>query len=299
MNILLNSSNELRSGWKVGAWLLFFIVLIIANLFAIDMILGAQMTEDQLTALTLQAVLLFFPNVGALIFVARLVDHKPVGTFGVGLKKGWHNDLGGGLLLGFAMLAVLLAGCLAFGDLDTRWTADEAAVSELIATVAVLAVSAANEELMFRGYPLQVLMRGIGAWPAMLFTSVVFGLMHAANPNAAALGTVNTVLAGMMLAVAYMKTRSLWLPFGIHVGWNVGLGVIMGFPLSGIDIASLWSSNGIGPESILGGSYGPEGGLLATFIFGSTALILYGRSWNSGIHPSTAVPRNEAAPPLE
>ena len=74
-----------------------------------------------------------------------------------------------------------------------------------------------------------------------------------------------------------MKKRSLWLPYGIHVGWNVGLGFILGFPLSGVDLASLWTAGTAGSDTILGGTYGPEGGLLATFIFAASALTVQKR----------------------
>jgi hypothetical protein len=77
------------------------------------------------------------------------------------------------------------------------------------------------------------------------------------------------------LSVAYFKTRSLWLPYGIHLGWNLGIGFVFGFPLSGIDIPSLWTTGVAGSDTILGGDYGPEGGLLATFIFATAALIVY------------------------
>jgi hypothetical protein len=64
------------------------------------------------------------------------------------------------------------------------------------------------------------------------------------------------------------------MPYAIHVGWNVGLGYVFGFPLSGIDLASLWTTGIAGSETILGGGYGPEGGLLATFVFGAAAVIV-------------------------
>jgi hypothetical protein len=124
----------------------------------------------------------------------------------------------------------------------------------------------------------------MGKWPAVMTMSVIFGAMHLNNPNSSLLGSVNTVVAGILLSLAYVRTRSLWLPFGIHVGWNVGLGFVLGFPLSGLDLASLWTTGVAGSDTILGGGYGPEGGLLATFIFASSAVIV---SHSTSIRPST------------
>jgi len=68
-----------------------------------------------------------------------------------------------------------------------------------------------------------VLMAGVGPFPAMVVVSAAFGLGHHMNPNASWLGTANTFLAGIRLCLAYVRTRSLWFPYGIHIGWNLGL----------------------------------------------------------------------------
>jgi len=131
-----------------------------------------------------------------------------------------------------------------------------------------------NEELVFRGFPLQTLVEVVGEWPAIVGLSLLFGAMHLNNPSVSVLGVVNTVVAGILLSLAYVRTRSLWMPYAIHVGWNVGLGFVFGFQLSGIDIASLFTTGTAGSEAILGGGYGPEGGLLATFVFAAAAVIV-------------------------
>jgi membrane protease YdiL (CAAX protease family) len=77
---------------------------------------------------------------------------------------------------------------------------------------------------------------------------------------------VNIGCAGVLFSVAYMKTRSLWLPFGIHFAWNFSQTTIYGFPTSGLDptLHSLIRLTQSGPAWIVGGGFGPEGGVLAT-----------------------------------
>src|SRR5438093_10927752 len=116
----------------------------------------------------------------------------------------------------------------------------------------------------------------MGQWPAVITMSVIFGAMHLNNPNASLLGGVNTVVAGVLLSLAYIRARSLWLPYGIHVGWNIGLGFVLGFPLLGLDWVSLWTTGIAGRDTILAGGCGPEGGLLATFLCASSALVVHG-----------------------
>jgi membrane protease YdiL (CAAX protease family) len=179
-----------------------------------------------------------------------------------------------GLLLAAGMLGVLLLGCKVAGHLSTQWTGSQAPAVTLLATFLLLLLAALNEELVFRGFPLQVLIDGVGKWPAMAIMSILFGALHMNNPNATILGTFNTIVAGILLSLAYVRTRSLWLPYAIHVGWNVGLGFVLGFALSGLGLASLWTTAVSGSDTILGGGYGPEGGLLGTFIFAGSALIV-------------------------
>jgi hypothetical protein len=102
----------------------------------------------------------------------------------------------------------------------------------------------------------------------VLLTSVPFAAVHLKNPNAAAGFTfINTALAGVWLAVAYLRTRSLWFPLGVHWAWNWALGSLFGLPVSGIsDLAPhpLLHGTNLGPAWLTGGSYGIEGGLACT-----------------------------------
>jgi len=279
-NIFLNDRHELRSGWKLGAYFAIFIVIWVAAGIALSLFFArTDLPSDQLTLLALNEIALFTPAVVALLLMVKFVDHRPLKTFGITLEN-WRRHLPGGLALAAIMLGVLLAGCYAFGYLHIEWTARQVPAVTLVMTLLVLLAAAAVEELMFRGFPLQVLCEGIGKWPGVLVISGLFGLVHMNNPNASLLGTVNTVMAGILLSLAYVRTRSLWLPYAIHAGWNVGVGYILGLPLSGIDLASLWTTGVAGSDTILGGAYGPEGGLLTTFIFGTSTLIVHRRNWN-------------------
>ena len=101
----------------------------------------------------------------------------------------------------------------------------------------------------------------------MFLTSVPFGLVHLKNPNVVPGVTfANTALAGVWLAAAYLRTRSLWLPLGVHWSWNWALGWFFGLPISGIDLVShpLLQAEESGPKWLTGGSYGIEGGVACT-----------------------------------
>ena len=112
---------------------------------------------------------------------------------------------------------------------------------------------------MFRGYPFQHLEQGIGAIGAIAVFSVLFGAVHLANPGASLWGLVNTILIGVLLAISYLRTRALWLPWGIHFGWNFALGVLFGLPVSGLRLFNVVVRTTVsGPNWVTGGSYGVE-----------------------------------------
>jgi membrane protease YdiL (CAAX protease family) len=123
-----------------------------------------------------------------------------------------------------------------------------------------------GEELLFRGYAFQLLIRSVGPFATILPTSVIFGLMHTGNRDVNTLAIVNTVAWGILLGYAVWRTGALWLPIGLHFGWNIAL-PLLGSNLSGFtmgvtgytlewNVGILWS----------GGGYGVEGSLLTTGI---------------------------------
>ncbi len=128
----------------------------------------------------------------------------------------------------------------------------------------VLAPAALAEEVLFRGVPLVLLAAAMGRGTAVLGVAVVFGLAHLANPNVTALGVANVALAGILLGTVFYGPGGLWAAFGAHLGWNATLAVL-GAAVSGLpfDVPSLDYEAG-GPEWLTGGSFGPEGGMLAT-----------------------------------
>jgi membrane protease YdiL (CAAX protease family) len=178
------------------------------------------------------------------------------------------------------MLVLLTVANVAAGGVRMTGNIASADTNALMVTAAVLIMSAAQEEIIFRGYPLQILMKGVGTWPAIIAMSAAFGFVHYRyNPNATVIGAVNTALAGLLLSIAYLKTRSLWLPYGIHLAWNLGLGFVMGYTLSGIEIDSLWRSVPLGPGWLVGGQYGPEEGFVATVVFAAAVFAVRTKSY--------------------
>ena len=123
------------------------------------------------------------------------------------------------------------------------------------------------EEVAFRGYPFQRLVEGIGPAGGIIVLSVFFGAIHLGNPHVSLWGFLNTIEIGAFFAMAYLRTRSLWMPWGIHFGWNLTLGMGFGLPVSGLnDFAVAVQGTAEGPLWLTGGSYGIEASLTGTVV---------------------------------
>ena len=120
---------------------------------------------------------------------------------------------------------------------------------------------------MCRGYLFQALVQGIGVWPAVVVSSALFSAGHLANPNVHWIGLANIFLAGVLLAVVYLRTRSLWAATGVHLGWNWVMSGLLDFPVSGLQLDTpLYDAREVGADWWTGGPFGPEAGLAATLV---------------------------------
>jgi len=120
-----------------------------------------------------------------------------------------------------------------------------------------------QEELLSRGYWLQNLEAGLRLPGALVVSSILFALGHLLNPNVSVMAILGLTMAGLFLAYGYLTTRQLWLPIGLHIGWNFFEGPVFGFPVSGLTgFFSLLGVQRSGPELVTGGTFGPEAGLL-------------------------------------
>jgi hypothetical protein len=145
------------------------------------------------------------------------------------------------------------------------------------------------EEVAFRGYILVNLAEGlkfrfIGRRAALIFawvlTSLVFGVMHATNPNATLISTLNIFFAGLFLGLGMVLTGDLAIPIGLHITWNFFQGNVFGFAVSGVkNGATLISTEAIGPIWFTGGRFGPEAGFigLLAMVIGSILTLLWVR----------------------
>jgi uncharacterized protein len=228
------------------------------------------------------ALSIFLAAALATAFVLRVFERAHLASVGMG----WSPLSARHLRLG--MTAGVLAGVFVVGPplvSGVAWLekiADPAAAfapEKFVFVSVLLLFGAVGEEMMFRGYAFQIVLAALGPWATILPFSVLFAWAHTGNINTTTLGLVNTAMWGLLLGYAFWRSGDLWLPIGLHFGWNWILPLcganLSGFQLSLSGYALKWKA----PALLSGGEYGPEGSILTTV----AALLLGLWLWRSGI----------------
>jgi len=248
-------------------------VLLRVGVFALIAALGYYFVFPIIIAL-LGAPVLVISTLGTFAAAAvanalalRIYERGNLSDIGLGWTAASRRNLSIGMLggIGAALVVVLLPLALRLADFEAvpderlRWPS-------LLFVSILLLFGAVGEEMLFRGYGFQVLVRGIGPFATVLPVAVLFGLAHSQNLNFGPLALLNTILWGVVLGYAYLRSGDLWLPIGLHFGWNWAL-PMLGANLSGftMDVTGYtmhWKIQG----PLSGGAYGPEGGLLTTAV---------------------------------
>jgi len=253
--LFINQAGRLRSGWRYVIFVCTFLVAYVT--------LASGIGDRYRVLLLAVATALGW-------LCGWLFESLPPRALGWAFHRGWWRDALGGSGLGVASLLLATGIATIGGGFRFAIERPDASLLAVILKSAVLFVlAAAAEEALFRGYQLQTMMRSWPFWLAALPSSALFAYIHLSNPNVVVPGFtfVNTALAGVWLAVAYWRTRSLWLALGLHWAWNWAMGSLVGLPVSGLtrlSPASLLTATDMGPTWLTGGAYGIEGGAACT-----------------------------------
>jgi uncharacterized protein len=202
----------------------------------------------------------------------------------VGLSlRGAPARFGSGFLAGAGLLTAVTGTLWLCGAYHVVGLGTGATPSALGYAALVFFFAAVFEEVLFRGILFRLLEQGLGTWVALALSALLFGFIHFANPGATTLSALAIALeAGVLLAAAYVATRSLWVPIGLHTAWNFFEGPVYGARVSGVGLPSLFDARFNGPVWLTGGAFGPEAGLAATLLgagLGGAFLVL---AWRRG-----------------
>jgi len=271
---------RLRAGWRLVlqfvVLIFFMVILAILDSNLADSLPRSPMGKNDSILLPIELLIALLLSVW---FAGRFLDRRRFADFGFRFSPSWWGDFGFGLALGALMITAIFLIELATGWATITETFKSGVngiafpIDILWALVTFICVGI-YEELLGRGYQLKNLAEGLNVKSlspkgaivlAALDTSAFFGLLHAFNPNASLISTLNLMLAGLLYSTAYLLTGELAVPIGYHIMWDFFESSVFGFPVSGMDLGTTFIAiRQSGPRLWTGGAFGPEAGLVGT-----------------------------------
>lgn len=232
--------------------------------------------------LSLLITLFSFVFISLLVFFrVKVIEKRSFSSIGFN-KNNWLKKYSLGFLIGLAMMSIIVLILLPFGYITIEKNPIQPVGVSAIASVLVILfgwiIQGATEEIVTRGWLLNILSTKYNIGVGLLISSTLFGLMHLTNPNVNYIAVINIILVGLFYGLYVIKTNDLWAVCGMHSAWNFAQGNLFGFEVSGLDVSvgSLIDLNLVGSDFVTGGIFGPEAGITATFILlASIGILLF------------------------
>ena len=268
-------TGKLRNGWWVLAFIAVYLAVGFAYRFGVYLLVKDTIPDYLGLALGVGLILL-------VTWIVLRLRREPLSSVGLVMNGRWARDFGIGTGLGIAMIFITAGLVMVFADVSFSVN-PEASITTVLYGLYFFLIVSLREELLFRGFIFQRVIDGLGVWGAQILFGLFFAAAHFGNPGMEgvtfAVATIVIALAAIFLGAAYIKTKSLALPIGIHLGWNWAQGYVLGFGVSGTEVDGvLEPSFGNAPVWLSGGTFGVEASVFAiAVVIGLTVFIW---KWN-------------------
>jgi membrane protease YdiL (CAAX protease family) len=288
LEIIFYSHEErrLRSGWRLVLQSVLLLVLLFGLGFLLDwLVITFNWNSTGSIYLIINVAVEFLAICGSVILARHFLDRRSFASLGLALDLHVTPDIFVGVGIAFIMMGGIFFAMTSLGWIDFRgfaWQFDSplSIVRQLAFYILIFTTGAFQEELLTRGYQLQTISSGLNLFWGVLISSAIFGMLHLANPNATWISAAGIFVAGLFLALPFIRTGQLWLSIGLHFGWNFFEGFVFGFPVSGFNDFHIFKIFVSGPGIWTGGAFGPEAGLivLPALVVGSILVLWYTHS---------------------
>lgn len=287
-NSIINSyKNEKKSPNFIWAIILSLIFMyggsLIGSLATVPLylaLLNVPLFFNNQNLLSLLITLFSFAFISLLIFFrVKVIEKRSLSSIGFN-KNNWLKKYSLGFLIGLVMMSIIVLILLLFGyitvDKNSIQPVGISAISSILVILFGWIIQGATEEIVTRGWLLNVLSSKYNIGFGLLISSTLFGLMHLTNPNVNYIAVINIIFVGLFYGLYVIKTNDLWSVCGMHSAWNFAQGNIFGFEVSGLDISvgTLIDLNLVENDFITGGVFGPEASIVATFVLLLSIIIL-------------------------
>jgi membrane protease YdiL (CAAX protease family) len=239
---------------------------------------GAQgLTSQQWAPLVEQALLVFLlvAGYGGMGFwVDRQTD--PIGDQGLPLRKGWAGEAGIGLAIGWSVVIACVLPMLLAGGIAIVLNLHGSTLGWLVADAAFFALAALVEEVAFRGYGFQRFIQALGPVGAAVGYALFYAMVQAQASGSSHASFAVSLVFSLLLSTAYLRTRALWVSWGINFGWKAIRALLFGLAVSGVNSHSpVVQGDPMGPFWVTGGGYGLDGTWIAFIVLLAAFPFLY------------------------
>jgi uncharacterized protein len=231
---------------------------------------GAQgIAPEQWQPLIEQAMLVFLLLVGyAGVGFSLNGQAHPVSEQGLPRRSGWVREAGLGLAVGWGVVVVCAALIAIGGGIAIRFSFHLHSLGWFLADAAFFALLALGEEIAFRGYSFQRFARAVSSAGAVVAYAALYAFLQALEPGASRSSTAVAIVFSLLLSTAYLRTRALWVSWGINFGWKAVRALLFGLAVSGVNSHSpVVQGDPMGPFWLTGGGFGLDGSWLVFFVF--------------------------------
>ncbi|WP_242850445.1 CPBP family intramembrane glutamic endopeptidase [Clostridium botulinum] len=222
---------------------------------------------------TIESICVF----STIFLLLKAFDNKSIRDIGLrDLKKNYKYIIYGLILGAVSITGIFLISLMGkFIVLDN--SLKKPSINKyIIIDILLFILVGINEEVLCRGYILNVLDIKKKPIRSSIISSVIFSLLHILNPNVKIIGMINIFLIGLLFSYMYINSKNLWMSIGYHITWNYFQGNVFGFPVSGQNqFSSIYSIKYIKESIITGGEFGPEAGILVTLIICISFIFVY------------------------
>jgi membrane protease YdiL (CAAX protease family) len=224
-----------------------------------------------------QAMLCFLLILGFAAF-GRMFNRQQhaISEQGLPWREGWHGEVGLGLAIGWSVAVVCVLPLALIGGIAIVLSPQFSYWGWLLSDIAFFAFAALAEEVAFRGYAFQRFVAVVGPLGASLGFAVFYAIVQSLQPGSSGISIAVSMVFTLVLSMAYLRTRALWLSWGLNFGWKASRAIIFGLTVCGVSShSSVVEGNPMGPYWLTGGGYGLDGSWLAFFVLLLAVPVVY------------------------
>jgi len=294
MTVSQPGTGRLRAYFEfLVALVYFFVARSLAHNGAIGLA-REQWTLEQWSPLIDQAMLAFLLLLGyaGMGFALDREEH-PVRAQGFPRRTGWSGEAGLGLAVGWTLAVACVLPLVVGGGIAIVLLLGLSAWGWLVADIAFFALAALAEEIAFRGYGFQRFAQAVGPIGAAVGFAAFYAVVQALLPGSNHVTFAVSVVFSLVLSTAYLRTRALWVSWGLNFGWKASRALLFGLAIGGDNNHSpVVQGNPMGPLWLTGGGFGLDSSWVALILLLATLPVVYRltRELNDRYNASEMVP---------